>query len=409
MQDSVVMQDSARRAQASLAIPFDAAKLDRLMEEAGIDILLATSKHNVQYLLGAERAIFFDYMDALGVSRYLPIMVYPKGAPDKAAFVGHRLETHQRDVAPLWTPEVKTTASGSVDAMARAIELVRAAGVPRKRIGVELPFLPMDAGKALSQALPDSEIKDALFVLERLRAVKTPAELAKLRKASELVIESMLEVIATHGPGHTKREISDALRVAEVNRGLTFEYCLLAAGASHNRAPSEQRWEQGDVMSLDSGGNFHGYIGDLARMAILGEPDAELQDVLAEIEAIQRTAFAAVQPGRMGGDIYAAAEKLLKQSQQRDNMEFLAHGMGLVSHEAPRLTANGPIPYDDTDAKRALEPGMVVSIETTLKHPRRGFIKLEDTVVVTDKGHEIFGEGGRGWNRGGAARTTQMQ
>ena len=192
-----------------------------------------------------------------------------------------------------------------------------------------------------------------------------------------------------------------ALRVAEVKRGLTFEYCLLAAGASHNRAPSEQRWELGDVMSLDSGGNFHGYIGDLARMAIQGEPDAELQDVLSEIEAIQRAAFAAVQPGRMGGDIYAAAEKLLKQSKQRDHTEFLAHGMGLVSHEAPRLTATGPVPYDDTDARRPLEPGMVVSIETTVKHPRRGFIKLEDTVVVTEKGHEIFGEGGRGWNRGG--------
>jgi hypothetical protein len=44
---------------------------------------------------------------------------------------------------------------------------------------------------------------------------------------------------------------------------------------------------------------------------------------------------------------------------------------------------------------------MVVSIETTMKHPRRGFIKLEDTVAVTATGHEIFGEGGRGWNRGG--------
>jgi Xaa-Pro aminopeptidase len=397
------MQESARRIPEALAIPFDAAKLDRLMEEARIDILLATSKHNAQYLLGAERAIFFDYMDALGVSRYLPIVVYPKGAPERAAFIGHRLETHQRAVGPLWIPEVKTTASGSVDAMNGAIEFIQTAGVPRKRIGIELAFLPMDAGKVLSQALPDSEIKDALFVLERLRAVKTPTELAKLRKASELVIEAMLEVIATHGPGHTKGEISDALRVAEVNRGLTFEYCLLAAGASHNRAPSEQRWEQGDVLSLDSGGNFHGYIGDLARMAILGEPDAELQEVLAEIETIQRSAFAAVQPGRMGGDIYAAAEKLLKQSKQRDHMEFLAHGMGLVSHEAPRLTANGPVPYDDTDARRALEPGMVISIETTLKHPRRGFIKLEDTVSVTDKGHEIFGEGGRGWNRGGVA------
>ena len=183
---------------------------------------------------------------------------------------------------------------------------------------------------------------------------------------------------------------------------MTFEYCLIAAGASHNRAPSNQCWEQGDVLSLDSGGNFHGYIGDLARMAVLGEPDAELQENLDEIESIQRAAFSAVGPGRMGGDIYAAAETLLKKSEQRDNLEFLAHGMGLI-HEAPRLTAHGPVPYDDFDAKRPLEAGMVVSIETTLKHPRRGFIKLEDTLAVNDRGYTIFGESGRGWNRGGTA------
>ena len=60
--------------------------------------------------------------------------------------------------------------------------------------------------------------------------------------------------------------------------------------------------------------------------------------------------------------------------------------MGLVSHEAPRLTATGPVPYDDYDAHRPLETGMVVSVETTMKHPTRGFIKLEDTVAVTDNG-----------------------
>ncbi len=397
------MQDSTLDKSATRAIPFDPNKLDLLMEEAGIDVLLATSKHNVQYLLGAERAIFFDYMDALGVSRYLPILIYPKGRPDKAAFIGHRLETHQRDVAPLWVPDARTAASGSLDAIALAVDAIRTAGVPRKRIGVELAFLPMDAGNALKDAFPDSAVKDALFVLERLRAVKTPAELATLRTASELVIESMLEVIAGHGPGKTKQEISDALRIAEVKRGLTFEYCLLACGASHNRAPSGQRWQKGDVLSLDSGGNFHGYIGDLARMAVLGKPDAELSELLSEIETIQRAAFAAVRPGAMGGEIYVSAEKILQQSKQRSNLEFLAHGMGLVSHEAPRLTAKGPVPYDDADARRPLEPGMVVSIETTMKHPKRGFIKLEDTVAVTPTGYQIFGEEGRGWNLGASA------
>ena len=74
------------------AIPFDAKRLDRLMDEAGMDVLLVTSKHNVQYLLGGHRSIFFDYMDAMGLSRYLPIMIYPKGQLDKAAYFGHRLE-----------------------------------------------------------------------------------------------------------------------------------------------------------------------------------------------------------------------------------------------------------------------------------------------------------------------------
>ena len=83
------MQDSVSHPAQSRAIPFDAGKLDALMDAAGIDILVATSKHNVQYLLDAERAIFFDYMDAIGISRYLPVLVYPKGAPDKAGYVGH--------------------------------------------------------------------------------------------------------------------------------------------------------------------------------------------------------------------------------------------------------------------------------------------------------------------------------
>ena len=50
---------------------------------------------------------------------------------------------------------------------------------------------------------------------------------------------------------------------------------------------------------------------------------------------------------------------------------------------------------------RPLEPGMVLSVETTMLHPTRGFIKLEDTITITATGHELLGDRGRGWNRGG--------
>ena len=196
---------------AAQAIPFDASRLDRLMDEAGIDVLLATSKHNVQYLLGGHRAFFFDYMDAMGLSRYLPVMVYPKGKPEKAAYFGHRLENFQQQVKPLWTAEVQANSSGALDTMKKATEYLKRSGVPAKRIGIETTFMPMDAGAALKSAMPDSEIKDALVVLERQRLRKSPQELAMLKDASEKVIDSMMAAIAQSGPGtHQGRDRRDA-------------------------------------------------------------------------------------------------------------------------------------------------------------------------------------------------------
>ena len=151
---------TAARQHVVRAIPFDADRLDRLMEEAGIDVLVATSKHNVQYLLGGHRAFFFDYMDAMGLSRYLPVFVYPKGAPGKAAYYGHRLEGFQKEVAPFWVAEAHTTSSGSVDVMQKAIDHIRKSGVKARRIGAELAFLPVDSGTALRNAFPDAEINE---------------------------------------------------------------------------------------------------------------------------------------------------------------------------------------------------------------------------------------------------------
>jgi Xaa-Pro aminopeptidase len=381
--------------------PFDTARLDRLMDEAGLDVLLVTSKHNVQYLLGGHRAFFFESMDAMGLSRYLPVVVYAKGEPHKAGFFGHRMERFQNENKPFWVSELNTKSSGSVDAMEKAVDYARRLAPKAKRIGAELAFIPADAADTLRKAFAGSEIKDALFVLERLRAVKTPEELKMLRIASDAVIDSMEAVFKTHGAGATKAELTEALRREETSRGLTFDYCLITAGSSLNRAPSDQRWEKGDIMSLDSGGNYHGYIGDVCRMGIVGEPDAELVDLLAEVEAVEQASMQPIRAGALGKEIYAAANAVLQKSKLHNHAEFLAHGMGLVSHEAPRLTNSGPVPYDAYDAERPLEAGMVVSVETTLQHPQRGFIKLEDTVVVTPKGFEVYGDRIRGWNRAG--------
>src|SRR5690349_22023560 len=99
-------------------IPFNTAHLDSLLDASGIDVLVATSKHNVQYLLGGYRFFFFDYMDAIGTSRYLPVVVYVAGKPEQAAYIGHRLETHEKELGKFWPSTVSVAASGSTDAMA---------------------------------------------------------------------------------------------------------------------------------------------------------------------------------------------------------------------------------------------------------------------------------------------------
>jgi Xaa-Pro aminopeptidase len=389
------------RSSSAKPIPFDAACLDALLDDAGIDILIATSKHNVQYLLGGHRSFFFDYMDAIGMSRYLPIFVYPKGRPEHTAYIGTRLEHWERELDKFWPPTVDTSTWVSTDAMRLAIAHIRSLGDGIRTIGTESAFLPADCDAVIRLGLSNCEVVDALFPLERLRARKTPQELRLLRTASEGVVASMLAVFATCAPGDAKRELAERMRRHQVESGLTFEYCLITAGTGLNRAPSDQQLHAGDILSLDSGGNYRGYIGDLCRMGILGEPDAELEDLLSAIEEIQQAARKPIRAGARGGDIFAVGEGLLDRSPHRAYTEFLAHGMGLVSHEAPRLTATGPVPYPGYDADRGLENGMVISIETTMVHPKRGFIKLEDTIAVTDDGYEGLGDSARGWNRAG--------
>jgi Xaa-Pro aminopeptidase len=381
-------------------LPFDAKQLDNLLDDAGIDVLVATSKHNVQYLLGGYRFFFFDTMDAAGVSRYLPALVYQKGKPENAAYFGCGMESYEQELGKFWPSKLDLAEVGSQATMKKAsAHIKKLSGV--RRVGVESAFLPADGEAVLREGLANCEVVDAVFPLERLRARKTPAEIGYLREASERVVDSMLAVFKQCTPGMTKLDIAEALRREEVSRGLVFDYCLITAGTSLNRAPSEQRLEPGDIISLDSGGNYKGYIGDLCRMGIMGKPDQELRDLLAFIDEVQLAARKPVRPGGRGGDVITVAEDMLKASPHKAYSHFMAHGMGLVTHEAPRLMENRRMSYSGYDANRPLEAGMVVSIETTMGHPKRGFIKLEDTVLVTKDGYEALGDTGRGWNKVG--------
>jgi Xaa-Pro aminopeptidase len=382
-----------------LSPPFDTPKLDRLLDEAGVDLLLAVTKYNVQYLLGGYRYFFFAHADAIGTGRYLPVVGYFRGRPELAFYVGAGNEAWGLEVFPVWIPNTVTRSWTSVDAAMAAAEFIRKAGYTSGRIALEFSFFPADAMDALRRELPNTEFVEALPILEELRAIKTKQELEYLRAGAAAVVDSMLATFQSAKPGVTETELVEHLRLEQSHRGLTFDYALITTGLTFGRAPSNRAWSPGEVLSFDTAGYCHGYLADMARMAVMGSPTALMQELLHEILFVQDQTRLAIAAGRLGYEVYEAGHRATEQCKFGKGFGFVAHGMGLIRHEAPRLQHNAEIGYDGAHAERPLEAGMVLSIETGIKHPEIGFIKLEDTVVVTETGWEAYGDWGRDWNQ----------
>jgi Xaa-Pro aminopeptidase len=340
-------------------------------------------------------------MDAHGLSRYLPFFIYVKDRPLDSGYVGAPMERYEKQLGSFWVTNLNLRNDASPGYANAAAEILKSIDGAEGRVGIEAGFMPIDAFRVLEAQLPDAELTDATYTLEVLRALKTPEELKILKEASEKVVDSMLAVFAEHGPGTSKLTLFDALRREETARGVKFEYALTNIGTAFNRAPYDKVWEAGETLALDSGGNYRGYIGDVCRMAYAGEPDQELVDLLGQVELVQQSARKNLGPGTVGAEIFENANAALAECAASDKMFFSAHGMGIVSHEAPWLMPNAFPSYTPHHRDEPLEAGMVISIETELHHTERGFIKLEDTVAITPAGCEGFGDHGRGWNMAG--------
>ena len=382
-----------------MPLPFDAAKLDRLMKDAGVDLLLAVTKHNVQYLLGGYRYFFFAHADAIATGRYLPIVGYFPDRPELAFYVGAGNEAWGLEVFPIWTPHIVTRSWASVDSAMAAAEFIRKAGCTSGRVAIELSFFPADAMDVLRRELPRIEFVEGLAILEELRAIKTKQELEYLKIGAAAIVDSMLVTIQSAKPGVTEAQLVEHLRLEQSRRGLTFDYALIASGLTFGRAPSDRAWNPGETLSLDTAGYCHGYLADMARMAVMGQPTPLMEELLQEIRFVQDQTRIAIVPGRPGREVYEAGRRAKGQCKFGKNFGFVVHGMGLISHEAPRLQHNEEFGYEAAHGEYPLEAGMVLSIETGIKHPEAGFIKLEDTVVVTEAGWEAYGDWGRDWNK----------
>ena len=369
-------------------VPFDAAKLDRLMAEAGLGLVLASTRHNVRYLSGGYYYHFHANSTRMGRSQYLAFVGVPSSRVRETFFVGRAEERGQMEAESLWIAERIDAVRGTVSAAEGAVKALRRLGLTSGRIGVEMPFLPADAWLALKAALPDVDLVDATPLLNELRAVKSDSEIEILRTAYAGVAASIQAAFRGSRPGDTTRDIARRVERAMAERDISFLFALVCAGPGFLRAPSSARWEPGQVLHIDAGGTVQDYVADICRMGCIGEPCPLAKELHAACLEVQAAARARVRAGVSCGDVLRAGRETAGGYGFSKYARFVVHSIGMVSYEEPEFTP---------ESTRTLEKGMVLSIETDFLHPEVGHVKIEDAVVVGETGCEGLGDTGREW------------
>jgi Xaa-Pro dipeptidase len=362
---------------------FDRARLAALMGGRGLDLLLATTRHNVRYLTGGYCYPLYQWDAHTRGSQHLPFFVISRDASAPTAFIGRPGEREVLEEAGVPVGRCHESAGiGTRPAAAKAVEVLREMGLDRGTIGVEMPSLPADAWVVLRDGLPGATLVDAVPVLDALRAAKSTAEIDLMRRAAVLNAESLAVVLEGGREGDSTAKVSRAVEREMRRRDFHHLYALVCAGPSWFRAPTERlRWQRGGVLHVDTAGMLGGYIAELCRTAVLGTPSALADRMLAGCRALEAAVLPVLRAGARALDVQRAGDEFLRGHPLGRYGQFIAHGIGLVHHEDPVI---------DAKADGVLESGMVVSLEMEFRHEEVGHVKIEDLATIGAAGAELL-------------------
>ena len=352
------------------------------MRVASLDALLLTHPPNIRYLIG-----FTGTSGAVLLTRSGCTVI----VDFRYVTAAHELAASHPDLSGL---EVHCAEHSIDDA---AASLIRARGL--RRVGIESASMPVGRFSKLSAALagvpepvgaPTSALVLTERVVERIRAVKEPAEVAIIREAAARLSSVAARVAGFVLAGRSEREIAadidDALRQAGFERP-AFE--TIVASGPNSALPHARlglrRVEHGDGVVLDFGGVYDGYCVDLTRTVQLGS-SRELSRLLDAVSQAHAAAISAVKPGARPSEIDAAARDTLAGHGLADAFGHgTGHGLGLEVHEEPRIGRLAPGQPDEP-----VESGMVFTIEPGAYLPSLGGVRIEDDVLVVPGGCEVL-------------------
>ncbi len=344
------------------------ARLQRLIDAlpgAGIDVMLVSNLVNVRYLSG--------YTGSNGLALI---------GPDTRWFLTdfRYLEQAATEVDPSFE-----RGRSQRDLLEGISERLPGADL---RMGFEDGHLTVRQHARLRDLLPDRvELVPAGPIVERLRRVKEPAEVAAIRAAAELADEALLRLLSRAVAGRTERALAIELDRHMLDLGAQrpgFETIIAAGanGALPHATPRDVEVRRGEMLVIDWGATLGGYCSDCTRTVAVSEPDPDAREVYELVLSAQLAGLGAVSPGAVARTVDAAARELIDAAGHGERFGHgLGHGVGLDIHEAPRLAR---------DSEDELTSGNVITVEPGVYIPGAFGIRVEDLVVVTGEGCEIL-------------------
>jgi Xaa-Pro aminopeptidase len=351
-------------------------RVERALLDAGADVLVAAGPANAIYLSGAYNP----------VRRLIPerpaIVLWPReGTPllIAAAIEGAFL----RERAAI--SEIRTYA-GMIEAAVGALSAaLRERGLATARIAADLGHVSAEFYRALQKAVPDAVIVDATPHLARVRAIKSPPEIAALRRAALATDRAEWEALDAFRTGATEADLGVALRRALIGQGAeTVAFLILGGGrrgvAAH-ATPADVTLHPGELLRFDMGGLFHGWASDIAKTVTVGTPTSGQLRIYRLLRQILDQHIARLRPGAAAEALYAAVARDYERAGLTLRGPHVGHGIGLDVHEPPILA-----PGDRT----VIQTDMVLCAELIHVEGEDERYHLEELVHVREDGPEVL-------------------
>jgi Xaa-Pro aminopeptidase len=260
-------------------------------------------------------------------------------------------------------------------------------------LGFEASYISYRQYQRLSRAVADAGREVAwepvTGMVEKLREVKTPGEVAVIRRALALTETVLHEVVQELTPGLTEKEVAWEIerRLREGGaEGLAFPP-IVAGGpnsACPHHHPGDYRLQAGEPIIIDMGARVAGYCADLTRTFVLGPPDEQFRKIYHLVRRAQEKAEKELRPGMNSRDADTIAREVIAAGGYGEAFgHALGHGVGLAVHEGPSLTPH-------QERATTLRAGNVVTVEPGIYLTGWGGVRLEDMALLHEDRAEVL-------------------